>query len=237
MKLPSETIKEQEKLSSVSTVRRKSQIWFNDTYVNKDLEPREKNSTARLEVGKMYTYWYDPYYADKLAFFDNMPMMVCLGELETSKRVNAFGINISYLPPKWRVKIMDKIVQTFRKRYLNTNVDLIQKGRPSQQRTVPIFYDVAKQLLAGSGFEFALRSYRYDRFKSRPAIISYEDWWQPLLFPSSYIFKMNIKAIYAKYKLGLSDKAYKGIGSKDPYTRVKRTKVKDINQYIKEREK
>lgn len=236
MKLPSEIIREEQNATSVSTTRRRAQEWFNDTYINEVLEPKEAYEDITLEVGKMYSYWYDPYYADKLPFFDNFPVMLCLGHLETKKRINAFGINISYLPPEWRIQIFDKIFKMFGNRYLKYNKDIINKGRPTQQKVTPMYYDVMKQILEGSGFEFALRSYRYDRFMSVPKIITIEDWWKPLLFPSNYIFKLNVRAIYAKYKQNVDD-TYKGIGSKDPKVNIRKTKVKDINAYIKNREK
>lgn len=233
MELPSITIREELKKASSSTLRRNSKKWFEQTYVKGLLEPTEPEIHDMLQPGKMYAYRYDPLYADKLSFYDNFPMMICLGALDHGSYMNPFGLNLSFIPPKVRLKVMDKVVRTFRKRYINGNINKVSRGRGETQKIVPFYYDTAKKLLAGSGFEFAIRSYRYDRFLTEPMIITYEEWWKPLLFPSDYIKKLNIRAIYYRYKKSLSEDFR--VGKKDPKIKLPNTRVRDINEYLKNR--
>lgn len=225
--LPSETLEEQKRLYSESTIRRHIEKWFDEVYVSRSKKPVEPTLGQKMIPGKCFGFLYDPKFHKQLDFYDNFPIIICLGHLEND---NAFGINLSYIPPKVRAKVMDKITKIFRTRYISRNQQMIEKGMYSSQSIIPFTYDVAKKILAGSGFEFALRSYIYDRIHMRPLVISYEDWWKPLVFTSKFIKKLNKNAIYYRYKRQFSTE-YK-VGKKDPDIKVAKTKIKDINKYI-----
>lgn len=230
VQLVSETIKQKQAESSVSTVRRHSEKWFDDTYIKRKSDPVEPFTGRYLEEGKMYTYRYDPKYAKQLDFYDNQPIMLCLGHLETKSGYNTFGLNLSYIPPKLRVQILDTIIRVFRTRVINRNADKINRGKTNNLAKLPLSYDICKKILRGSGFEFAIRSYIYGRIETEPMIISYEEWYHPAQFPSHYIKKLNVKAVYMRYKKQFS--ADYSIGKKDPKAKIEKVKIKDINKII-----
>jgi hypothetical protein len=233
--LPSERIIEETKDVTMSTVVYRNQKWFEEGYVTRISDPLEPNfKTLPLEIGKMYSFAYDPIYKDQLDFYDFMPINLILGYTITKKgRLNPYGINLSYIPPKTRTAVLDVIVKTFRTQYINPNITRISEENFNLKR-LPMTYDIAKKILHNSGFEFAIRSYRYSNIGSKPRIITYEDWWKPCTFTSKFIKEMNIRGIYYRYKRNLDDK-YR-IGQKDKPVDIKKTKVKDIKEYIKKRD-
>ena len=230
--LPSERIIEETTTVTKSTVVYRNHKWFEDNYMRKINDPKEPNfKILPLEIGKMYSFAYDPIHAGELDFYDNMPMNLILGYIITKKgRLNPYGINLSYIPPKIRTNILDVIVRLFRTQYISPNIARISEENFNLKR-LPMTYDVAKRILHNSGFEFAIRSYRNSQFRSKPLIITYEDWWRPCTFTSHFIQKINIRAIYYRYKRSLDDQ-YR-IGQPDKFVKIKKTGVKEIKEYIK----
>ncbi len=215
--------------STVSKLTRSSQKWYETTYIKEEASPLETHPpNALLEAGKIYTFAYDPKYADRLSFYDNRPINFILGHLPPAegKVPNAFGINLSFIPPKIRAAILDEIRRVFGTMIIQPNMDAIRKGKINSIQKMPIEYNLAKMMLRKSGFEFALRSYIYDRMKSSPRIIDYHEWWRVALFGSKYIKKMNTLSIYWAYKKQIDKADYRvkkrGI---DDYTRREKKMV------------
>jgi len=234
--LPSERIKEENTEVTMSTVTYRNQQWFEKNYITRIEDPKEiNNRILPLEIGKMYTFAYDPIYKKELDFYDFMPINLIMGYILTKKgRMNPYGINLSYIPPKVRIAVLDTIVKLFRTQIIKPNMVRISENNWNLKQ-LPLTYDVAKRILHNSGFEFAIRSYRNDHIRNKPRIITYEDWWRPCTFPSKFIQKMNIRAIYYMYKKNLDDQ-YR-IGQPDRLVKIKKTGVKEIKEYIKERHK
>lgn len=237
MELPSKRIQKELKGKSMSTIKYHNQLWFDKYYMSRIDDVPEQRRGRLLEPGKIYNYLYDAKYKNELDFWDKCVMVMVIGHVVTkSGKLNVLGINLSFIPPQYRVKILDKIVKVFNTQVVEPNVKRIQKGKVhGSLKKMPLYYDVCKRILAQSGFEFAIRSYIYRRIKSEPLIITYEDWWRPATFASKYIVKMNIRAIYALYKKNLSE-GYR-IGKPDPKIEIMKTKIMELEKYLKVRGK
>lgn len=228
------------KESTVQKLTRSSQKWYEETYIKQEKHPLEVHpSNSLLIPGKIYTFAYDPKYKDKLSFYDNRPINFILGHQEPAegKIPNAFGINLSFIPPKIRSAILDEIRRVFGTMIIQPNEEAIRKGKISSIRKMPIDYDLVKMMLAKSGFEFALRSYIYDRMKTPPQIIDYHEWWRTALFASKYIKKMNILSIYYSYKRQIDKEVYR-VKDGDKFTRkekkvvIKNMTIKEVKRYV-----
>lgn len=225
MDLPSKTYLDQVRKTSPSTVTRNSQMWFNAIYESHTQAPPEP-FLGPIEAGKVYTYVYDPKHADDLPFYDAFPIFLSMGHLQNG---NIFGINLSYIPPRIRMRVLDKFVRVFHTRFIKANINMLERGKPESMREIPFFYDVAKHMMAGSGFQFAIRSYLHSHVRSNPRIITYEDYWRLLAFTSDDIQKLNIRAIYSMYKgqpIGTRDKKI----NMDPRVRATQRLIKDASR-------
>jgi hypothetical protein len=193
--------------------------WFMDHYVTPTKPVKEIHNTDELQFGRIYTFLYKPKYRDKLSFYDNFPMNLILGHIETKQGTrNPFGINLSFIPPKTRLAILDRLWRVFNDEIVE-NRKLVSDTKTLFNHKVltpiPITYETAKILLKDSGFEFAIRSYIYEGgyMYTIPKVVDYDSWWRLSMFPSQFITGMNIMAIYYRYKLSL-DPSYR-IGTKE----------------------
>jgi hypothetical protein len=234
MELPSESYNSAIKVTPKSTVISRNKKWFDDNYISRINEPIIPNSMGMLVEGSMCTFTYDAKFKDKLDFWDFLPRSLIL-QTRISKKgvINVLALNVSYIPPQIRLKVLDKIVKTFNTSFINPNNKKIENEQFNSIRNLPLQYDVVKKILSGSGFEFAIRSYLYNRLWSTPLVIPYTDWWRVATVPSNYLHKMTLRMIYYRYKKNL-DEGYKlGRGEKQPD--IKNTKIKDIDEYLKKR--
>lgn len=238
MDLPSITYKEALRLNSVTKILNDTTEWFEDVYVKRIDDPVEERVGRLLEVGKMYSFLYDAKHKKELEFWMYLPTSsLCIGHIEgKNKKLNAMCINTAYIPPKIRMLVLDKIVKVFNSMIIKQNEKLIKSGRFKSQAHMPLFYDICKKILKDSGFEFAIRSYIYTRMKTKPLIISYEDWWKASVLTSNkYLLKKDIRYVYYKYKQAL-DAGYK-IGQESPTVKIGRTNIKSLKNYLDERGK
>ncbi len=237
MELPSKRLEQERQKFSESTIYDKNVKWFESNYVERwNNQIKEPHLGDPLTVGKIYSFYYDPKYKDKLEFYDNVPMSIIIGHIKTKAgNVNALGINLSFIPPKARAAILDRIVKVFNTMIIKPNEAMIDEEKFRSQKELPLYYDICKKILQNSGFEYAIRSYIYSHMESEPLIITYEDWWRILTFPSKYIVNLNIRAIYIRYKKKM-DGDYR-VGKKDKPVKIDRVKIKDIKNYLKIRNK
>tara|TARA_B100001113_G_scaffold59226_1_gene44724 strand:- start:6542 stop:7144 length:603 start_codon:yes stop_codon:yes gene_type:complete len=61
---------------------------------------------TQLEVGKMYLFEYDPKTKADLPYYDNFPLIIMVDQLPKGFS----GINLHYLPPLIRAKLLDKLM-------------------------------------------------------------------------------------------------------------------------------
>lgn len=237
MELPSKSFEQAIRESGVSknAIILRNQKWFKELYIDRTEEPPEPYTRKRMEVGKAYSFTYDAKYKDKLDFWDVMPhLCIQLGVVPSAggKGYNSLAINFSYIPPQIRMAVLDKIVETFN-RVIDSNRRRIEKYQTNSLSEVPLYYKIAKQILKGSGFEFAIRSYIYNRIQTQPRVITYDDWWRVATFPTRFVKKMTIRQIYYLYKRNVRD-SYR-IGQKEKATIIKGATQKEINKLIEER--
>jgi hypothetical protein len=232
MELVSETIIRMSESVPYSTIVSRSKKWFDDVYVMKEKKPIEESRTPIPKIGKIYTWFYDPLTKDEMDFFSWCPLTFIIGyKVTQGGHLLPYGINLSFIPPSMRIKVLDTIIRLWNTQVINPNIEKIKAGE-TPILDIPLYYDVAKKVLQNSGFEFAIRSYRLERFQSKPMIVSYEDWYKICTFPIRYIEKMQIRAIYWRYWRSLDGS---GIGKRKDVEIVK-TKIKEVQDYVKKRE-
>jgi len=233
MESTTETIRKELQNKSYNAIVLSNKRWFNNTYIKQIETPIEKHSPSEMLIpGKIYTFLYDPKTKDRLSFYDCQPMTLILGHLPSKdgKGWNAFGINLSYIPPTTRAAVLDKIITTFNTMIIKPNMESIKRGLQVSQDVMPIEYKLAKRLLKDSGFEFALRSYIYKRMYLFPRIIDYENWWKLTTFTSDYIELLSIRSIYYRYKRQLDDD-YR-IGRKEKKLKLKKFTQAELRKYL-----
>lgn len=141
--------------------------------------------------GRIYTYQYDPLYRNKLDFYDERPVMLCIKTYIHPKTNNniQLGLNLNFIPAEIRTYILSKLWEVFAK-----GIKKDVEGRPendniaSRQKLLfsPTFdvYGLLDYILGTVGktyWTFGIRNYIFDRI-TNPKLIDYDDWgYIPLL--------------------------------------------------------
>lgn len=98
------------KTAKMSRPKEKSQEWFMKT-IKAGVKGHQ---VVKPQVGRIYTYAYDPKYKDSLPFYDRFPLIICLGEGK-SKAGNTImlGLNLHYAPPKARQQFLEALLKQY----------------------------------------------------------------------------------------------------------------------------
>lgn len=201
MELPSTTYRLGVKDRSKSFVEKNNKDWYIKYYIKRSDPVKEIWRGKQVPMLKFMTFQYDPKYATKLDFYDNVPISLTMGHTNGADGIdNIIAINFSFIPRNIRMKILDEIVIAY-SAIIDRNRKIISKrpGKHSQLIHTQFDYTIAEKILDKSGFKFAIRSYIYKRTETRPLIISYDDWWRIGTFESDFIRKLNISAIHKRY--------------------------------------
>jgi hypothetical protein len=124
-------------------------------------------------IGKMYTFFYDPKHKDVLPYYDMFPLIFLV-----DFRENGFlGINLHYLPPVLRAKLMDSLYQTIN----NTKYDDTTKLR--------ISYQILASASKYRWFKPCLKHYLWDHVQGNYLNIEPTNWDSALMLPTEQFRK------------------------------------------------
>ena len=198
--------------------------YFNEKYFKKPFQPQgfleseERLLAQKLKFfipGRIYTWQYDPLYADFLDFYDERPMVLVHSQFVAKNTGNMIvqGLNLNFLPEFQRVQTMEIFSKVFK-------ADLQEANRAIGKGEIGILKEAWKFLTdwlstlkifntAGKiGYQWAYRNYIIERI-TEPVLIELEDWPMiPYFVPKEFKGKMpaEVWAEYAKVKDELSAK-------------------------------
>jgi len=133
-------------------------------------------------IGKMYMFTYDPKFKDVLPFYDMYPLVFPI-----SFNNNGFlGLNLHYLPPLLRAKLMDSLYSIANNNKYNKSMKLM------------ISYDILKNASnTFSSFENCIKRYLFGHVKSSFHYVNPIDWDKAVMLPlQRWVVNPNRK--YAK---------------------------------------
>src|SRR6056300_814968 len=87
------------------TARNRSQ---GDRLIRELRSERERRQDNQFKVGNMYLFAYDPKHKDTLPYYDRFPLIFPINKAKGG----FLGINMHYLPPILRAKLMDQLYTT-----------------------------------------------------------------------------------------------------------------------------
>lgn len=215
MELVSETLTNQMKVTPYSTMVNQNQKWFSDNYLidNTSKNLPEKKDNIFLIPGKIYTFGYNPITPEeellaRCPAFSFRPINFIIGQrLTKAGNFVPYGIQLTFIPPRVRIQILDQIIRVFGSEIINPSLVQIKAGN-QPTRTLPVNWEMMQKMLEDSGFEYCIRSYRYEAFTTMPQIISYEDWHKLCTFTIPFIKTANllgIRSVYQSYIKNLRD--------------------------------
>ena len=143
-------------------------------------------SISPNSIGKLYFYAYDPFWKEELDYYDVFPMVFPIEFYTGATNPGFLGINLHYLPPYVRARLMDALYQTMNNQKYNKTTKL------------QITYNILKSTSQFKMFKPCLHRYRFDRVRSAFQYISPEDWDYSLLLPLARFKKAPIEQVWAE---------------------------------------
>lgn len=189
----------------------------------------QENRDPWLKPGKIYIFKYDAKYKDVLEYWDMHPIVLALGKMQTENSIVNVGLNLSWYPPDFRKKIIEKIVKIYGPKYQ----DAMNKHPRSANMQDPVYLDLYQLKLAldPMGLSWAIRSYLPEKIKNPKICICYEDWDKAIRLDQPKIYP-ELKGSVSLYEILQRFKKYVlNYNSNRAFYRKKTEEAKKLNKY------
>ena len=140
--------------------------------------------TNRITTGNMYLFAYDPKTKEDLPYYDRFPLVFPFRRVPDG----FYGINMHYLPPLLRAKLMDALYDTVN----NDNMDETTRLR--------INYRILQSAAKFRFFEPCVKHYLNNHVKSRFLQVDPTQWDVALFLPLERFAKASKLKVYADSK-------------------------------------
>jgi hypothetical protein len=143
----------------------------------------KKNVVSQLEeknIGQMFMYFYDPKLKETLPYYDTFPLIFLIGFKE-----NGFmGINLHYLPPVLRAKLMDSLYET------------INNNKYDETTKLKINYQILASASRFRYFKPCVKHYLADHVRSDYLNIEPTNWDSALMLPTEQFKKATSEKVW-----------------------------------------
>jgi len=124
-------------------------------------------NTTRFQLGRLYCFFYDPKGKEELPYYDKFPMVLAL-----EKYPDGFlGLNLHYLPFKYRVAFLNKLLQFA---VLDADNDV---------RKLRVTYDILNASRRFKEFRPCIKRYLHNHIRSKILTIEPHEWEVASLMP------------------------------------------------------
>lgn len=164
--------------------------WFRDKALStvrvnrtKMLKERRKNSvtsTNLTSVGKMHMFFYDAKLKAELPYWDKFPVIFII-EIYND---GFLGINLHYLPPVLRAKLMDALYTTM-------------TGNDDDNRKLRITYSILKNASRFRLFKPCIKRYLSSHIASRMVEVEPSEWDYIMMLPTQQFQKASAAEVWA----------------------------------------
>ena len=105
---------QQKSAAQLQTMSRESIQWLtkkvgelrNPQHIPRSIKNEKQRHTNRFVLGGMYFFYYDPKLKKELPYYDKFPLVIPLERYKDG----FLGLNLHYLPTKYRLIFMDKLI-------------------------------------------------------------------------------------------------------------------------------
>lgn len=134
----------------------------------------------RFRLGNMYMFIYDPKHKETLPYYDRFPLIFPINRAKGG----ILGINLHYLPPQLRAKLMDAIYDVAS----NENYDETTKLRLS--------YNILNSASRYKEFKPTVKHYLSSQLRTRLVYINPSEWDIALFLPTERFEKASRSKVW-----------------------------------------
>ncbi len=142
------------------------------------------NSWANVAIGKMYFAYYDPKHKETLPYYDSFPLMIPIQRYSDG----FLALNLHYLPPMLRAKLLDALFATTNNAKLDENKKMI------------LSYNILKYTSKNKLFEPCVKRYLGNHFRSRFVNVAHQNWTSAVFLPVETFEKQSKRTVWADSK-------------------------------------
>jgi hypothetical protein len=121
---------------------------------------RDYKKTTNIKLGHIYSYGYDPKWKDSLDYYDTFPLVLVIGLYDDGW----LGINLHYVPVKYRYLIFEGLLKTLHDQTIN------------ERTRFKITYDKLNALKISKWTGNTIKRYLFDYVPTNIYKIPPEDW-------------------------------------------------------------
>jgi len=140
--------------------------------------------TNRIITGNMYLFAYDPKTKEDLPYYDRFPLVFPFRKVKDG----FYGINMHYLPPLLRAKLMDALYDT------------VNNDKMDETTRLRINYRILQSAAKFRFFEPCVKHYLNNHVKTRFLKVDPTQWDVALFLPLERFAKANKLKVYADSK-------------------------------------
>lgn len=139
------------------------------------------NSWTNVGIGRIYFAYYDPKHKKTLPYYDTFPLIIPIERYKDG----ILGLNLHYLPPILRAKLLDALYSTLN----NDKFDETTKMKLS--------YGILKSVSSSPWYKPCIKRYLGSHFRSRFVKVPSENWTSAVFLPTESFEKASSKSVWA----------------------------------------
>lgn len=140
--------------------------------------------TNRVMTGNMYLFAYDPKTKEDLPYYDRFPLVFPFRKVKDG----FYGINMHYLPPLLRARLMDALYDT------------VNNDKMDETTRLRINYRILQSAAKFRYFEPCVKHYLNNHVKTRFLLVDPKQWDVALFLPLERFAKSNKLKVYTDSK-------------------------------------
>jgi hypothetical protein len=169
---------------------RKSVTWLQDQMrdlkspikLAREIAKEKSRQGGQFQMGGLYQFFYDPLTKADLPYYDIFPLVIPL-----KRDADGFiGLNLHYLPPRYRAVFMDKLMN-----FAITN----ENNEPKRLR---VTYDILTATKNFKEFRPCLKHYLNSQIKSKILTIQPPEWEVALFLPTAVFKGAPVSKVYVE---------------------------------------
>ena len=144
--------------------------------INKEADQRN----SKFQIGGLYYFYYDPKTKDELPYYDRFPLVLVL-DIQTD---GFMGLNLHYLPIRYRVAFLDKLMEYAS---LDGNNDI---------KRMRVSYDILASSKSYKEFKPCLKKYLNGHVQSRILAVQPDEWDIAVFLPIQQFRKASANKVW-----------------------------------------
>lgn len=135
---------------------------------------------TNIQTGNMYLFMYEPKTADKLPYYDTVPVTVVFRKVPGG----FYGLNLHYLPPMSRMMLLDRMIK------------LVEDKNLTETSRMRVTWKLLNNAARFPGANVAVKHYLYEQVASRFMRIFPNDWRKTIMLPIDNFEKQTRNAVF-----------------------------------------